>query len=109
MASPDRQIHLVNVSKRFFTAIRVSLRVLKLTVLPDAFLNSSIGIGLGALSMVCAISPLTDVLLSIEKGVGTLSVRNVILPFTDIFVPIGKVAGAKTIMKPLVWVFRARR
>jgi len=67
---------------------------LKLTVHPDAFQNSSIGIGVGTLSVIFVVPPLTNIFVAIGSGEGTLSVETslmTILPsFTDIFVAIGK-------------------
>ena len=66
----------------------------KLTVLPETFLNSSVGKGMGALPVLFAILVFTDVLVPCKfcfaaKGKGALPVCLPILPFTDVFVSIG--------------------
>ena len=66
----------------------------------DAFLYPTIGIGIGALSVLLVILPFTDVFVAIGKGIGALSVQFAILPFTDVFVAIGKGSGALSVLLP---------
>jgi len=58
----------------------------KITVLEDTFLNSSIGIGEGALPVLFAIPNFTDIFFPIGKGDSALSVGFAIPEFTDVFV-----------------------
>ena len=69
----------------------------ELTVFPDAFLNSSVGIGKGALPVPFAILEFTDVFVPIGKGYGEVSVWQTILVFTNVFGPIGKGHGALSV------------
>ena len=72
--------------------------VLKFIVFPDAFLNSSVSIGEGALSVHPAIPPFTDIFVPIGRGVGALSVPFAIPVFTDIFSATGIGVGALSVV-----------
>jgi hypothetical protein len=66
------------------------LGILEFTIFPYSFFYSSIGIGIGALSVPFVVLELTDVFVPIGIGKGALSVVFIVLPLTDVLVPIDK-------------------